>query len=256
MRRLRTLVRLARLAGVIAIGLSLACGLSLRARLGRPAPQATRQRLCRWFLARLTAALPVEVRLTGERPTRPMLWLANHQSWSDIPLLGMLVPMTFLAKAEVRQWPLLGWLAAQAGTRFIQRGQGDTLALGRQLGDHLRQGRNLLIFPEGTTTDGTSLRPFHPRLLACAVETATPIQPVAIRYLRDGQPDPIAPFVGDDDLLSHLFRLMARDRAIVEIHLLPPIDTTTMERSRLGRLCHAQIHEVLFGEPPALRQAA
>ncbi|MGK9065514.1 lysophospholipid acyltransferase family protein [Stutzerimonas chloritidismutans] len=256
MRRLRFLARLTRLAGVILVGLLLACGLSVLDGIGRPASIAARQRLCQWFLARLASALPFDVKLSGEPPGRPMLWLANHQSWSDIPLLGMLVPMTFLAKSEVRLWPVFGWLAAQAGTRFIQRGQGDTLQLGRQLSEHLRQGRDLLIFPEGTTTDGTTLRPFHPRLLSCAVDTATPIQPVAIRYSRNGCTDPIAPFIGDDDLLSHLFRLMMEDRATVDIQLLRPIDTADMERSRLGRLCHASIHQALFGEPPSLRRAA
>lgn len=256
MGRLRFCARLARLCGVIAIGLLMATGLKLQALAGIRPSQALRHRLCRWFLARLSAALPYKVRLTGNLPAQPMLWLANHLSWTDIALLGMLQPMAFLAKSEVRQWPLLGWLAAEAGTQFIRRGGSDSGALNRLLSAELQQGHNLLIFPEGTTTDGATLRTFHSRLLACAIETGTPIQPVAIRYLRDGQADPIAPFIGDDDLLSHLFRLLAADVAVVEVQLLQPIDSRGMERNRLGRACHTAVAEALYGTPVQVAEAA
>lgn len=256
MGRLRLYMRLVRLCGVIAIGLSFASALKLQALVGIRPSQATRHRLCRWFLARLAAALPYEVRLRGTRPDQPMLWLANHLSWTDIALLGMLQPMAFLAKSEVRQWPLFGWLAAEAGTQFIRRGSGDSSTLNQLLSAELQQGRNLLIFPEGTTTDGTTLRTFHSRLLACAIETGTPIQPVAIRYLRDGGADPVAPFIGDDDLLSHLFRLLAADVAVVEIQLLQPIDSRGMERNRLARSCHTAIAEALYGAAAPVPVAA
>jgi lyso-ornithine lipid O-acyltransferase len=111
----------------------------------------------------------------------------------------------------------------------------------------LQHGRALLIFPEGTTTNGTTLRTFHSRLLACAIEAGTPIQPVAIRYLRGGQVDPIAPFIGDDDLFSHLLRLLATDVAVVEIQLLQPIASNGMDRNRLARHCHDAIAEALYG---------
>lgn len=256
MTRLRLYMRLARLCAVIAAGLALASGLRLIASLrARPTP-AMRHRLCRWFLSRLAAALPYEVRVIGQQPTQPMLWVANHQSWIDIPLLGMLQPMVFLAKSEVRKWPLLGWLAAEGGTQFIRRGAGDSSALSHVLCNELKQGRNLLIFPEGTTTDGTALRTFHSRLLSCAIQTETLIQPVAIRYLRDGDIDPVAPFIGDDDLLSHLFRLLAADVAVVEIQLLKPIESRNTERNRLARACHTAIAEALYGSDAQVPEAA
>ena len=255
MRRLRLYGRLARLIWVVLVGLVLATGLRLRSLIGAPPCQATRHGFCHWWLARLAAALPYEVRLTGVQPCHPALWLANHQSWADIPLLGMLQPMAFLSKSELRYWPLLGWLAAEAGTLFIRRGSGDSGTLNQQLGAELKQGRSLLIFPEGTTTNGTALRTFHSRLLACAIETGTPIQPVAVRYVRNGELDPISPFIGEDDLLSHLYRLLAADVAVVEIQLLQPIDSGGMERNRLGRACHAAIEEALYG-PASVSEAA
>lgn len=247
MRRIRLYLRLLRLSAVILYGLVLACGLKLRTVLGFKPSSDLRQRLCRWFLGRLAAALPFEIRVAGELPDKPMLWVANHLSWSDIPFLGMLQPMTFLAKAEIRHWPVIGWLTTEAGTRFIQRGDGDSKSLSQQLGQELKQGRSLLIFPEGTTTDGVSLRTFHSRLLACAIETGVPVQPVAIRYVRNGAIDPIAPFIGDDDLLSHLFRLLAQDTAVVEITLLPPISSHDMQRNPLARRCQTAIAEALYG---------
>ena len=245
--RIRFYWRLVRLGTVILYGLLLASGLKLRTVVGLKPSQTLRQRLCRSFLGRLAAALPFEVRVTGEPTDKPMLWVANHSSWSDIPLLGMLQPMTFLAKAEVRRWPVIGWLTTQAGTRFIQRGEGDSAALSQQLTMELKQGRSLLMFPEGTTSDGSSLRRFHSRLLACAIESGVPIQPVAIRYLRNGAIDPVAPFVDDDDLLAHLLRLLAEDAAVVEIKLLPPIPSHNTQRNPLARRCHSAINEALYG---------
>jgi len=255
MTRLRLYRRLLRLAAVIAQGLAMACWVSLRRRLGRDDP-AYRQQLTRLFLDRLTATLPFRVQVRGELPDRPMLWLANHLSWTDIALLGSLTPLSFLSKSEVRRWPVIGWLAQQAGTLFIRRGAGDSAEVRQLLGDHLQAGRPLLIFPEGTTTDGTALRTFHARLLSCAIDAGVPLQPVALRYRRQGEPDRLTPFVGDDDLLSHLLRLLRDEEADVEIQLLTPIETTGLNRNSLARLSHAAIAEALYGSAEIERAAA
>lgn len=167
MARLRLLLRSARLLGLVALGLGLAAWVSLRERLPGADVTPLRQRLTRWWLARLCAALPFEVRVSGEAPRQPMLWVANHVSWTDIPLLGALAPLTFLSKAEVRAWPLAGWLAEKAGTLFIRRGSGDSRLINQRLAEQLHRGRNLLIFPEGTTTNGESLRTLGEGTLIC-----------------------------------------------------------------------------------------
>jgi 1-acyl-sn-glycerol-3-phosphate acyltransferase len=181
------------------------------------------------------------VTVHGEVPTQPMLWVSNHVSWTDIPLLGMLTPLSFLSKAEVRTWPVAGWLAAKAGSLFIRRGAGDSQLIRKQMTRHLEQQHPLLMFPEGTTTDGRSLRTFHGRLLASAIDSDVSLQPVAIRYLRNGEVDPLAPFIGDDDLLSHLMRLFAHDQGDVEIHcssrLPAPGRNARRWRSRHSRRC-------------------
>jgi 1-acyl-sn-glycerol-3-phosphate acyltransferase len=254
--KLRLYLRLIRLAAVLLLGMLLASGVALAERVRRGDLMGLRQRLTAWFMRRLSAALPFEVEVRGELPEGPHLWLSNHVSWTDIPLLGQLLPLSFLSKAEVRTWPLAGWLAHKAGTLFIRRGSGDSALLARQLHRHLSAGRQLLIFPEGTTTDGLQVRTFHGRLLTSAIDTGTPLQPVAIRYLRDGETDLVAPFIGDDDLPSHLLRLFANDRAKVKIQLLAPIASAGQERNVLARQAQRAVQVALFGEPQEQSQAA
>ncbi|WP_276584002.1 lysophospholipid acyltransferase family protein [Pseudomonas sp. RIT-PI-AD] len=251
---MRRPARLARLCAVLLLGIGLAAVAGLLERLTRD--PRLRPRLTRWFLARLARALPMRVRVHGQVPREPMLWVANHVSWTDIPLLGALAPLAFLSKAEVRAWPLAGWLAQQAGTLFIRRGAGEGALLGPRLAQHLRQDRALLIFPEGTTTDGNGLRTFHGRLLACALEAQRALQPVAIRYRRGDGADPLAPFVGDDDLVSHLLRLFEADVGEVDIHLLAPIPSQGLSRNELAARAQAAIAEALGLSAPALRKAA
>ena len=250
MKKLRLYLRLARLLAVISLGTLLAASVTLLEKLVRHDLMPTRQRLTRWFLARLAGALPFRLKVEGELPGQPMLWVSNHVSWTDIPLLGMLTPLSFLSKAEVRTWPVAGWLALKAGTLFIRRGSGDSNLLNQQLGRHLKQGRNLLIFPEGTTTDGLGLRTFHGRLLSSAIDSGVSVQPVAIRYLRNGQPCSVAPFIGDDDMLSHLLRLLGSDIAEVHIQLLSPIASAELNRNALARAAQQAINLALFGPMP------
>ncbi|WP_277374035.1 lysophospholipid acyltransferase family protein [Pseudomonas sp. AA-38] len=252
MAKLRLSLRLAHLALVILFGTLLAGIVSLCERVVRHDLMPLRQRLTRWFLARLGGALPFRVRVEGELPERPMLWVANHVSWTDIPLLGALQPISFLSKAEVRTWPVAGWLAHKAGTLFIRRGSGDSNLVGQQLTRHLQQGRHLLIFPEGTTTDGRALRTFHGRLLSSAIDSNVPLQPVAIRYLRDGQLCPISPFIGDDDMLSHLLRLLSSPACEVEIRLLQPVPCEARSRNELARHSQAMIARALQLETPVV----
>ncbi|WP_201752538.1 lysophospholipid acyltransferase family protein [Pseudomonas knackmussii] len=245
---MRCYLRIARLLGVLGLGVVLGAWVALLERLPGYDWTFLRQGLTRWWLARLRRALPFRIRVHGELPGETALWVSNHVSWVDIPLLGALAPMTFLSKAEVRQWPVAGWLAEKAGTLFIRRGSGDSSNLGQQIAGALMMGRSTLIFPEGTTTDGSGLRTFHGRLLSGAIDAGVPLQPVALRYLRNGEPCNLAPFIGDDDLLSHLLRLFRNDRGTVEIHLLEPLPSFGRNRAQLAQQARAAIGQVIYGE--------
>jgi 1-acyl-sn-glycerol-3-phosphate acyltransferase len=248
MSRLRGYARVTRVLLVIATGLTIAGVFALMERMKVGHSMARRQRWSRWFMARLSAALPFRVTVSGELPRQPMLWVGNHVSWTDIPLLGMLAPLSFLSKAEVRTWPVAGWLALKAGTLFIRRGSGDSRLIQRQMCNHLQHNNALMIFPEGTTTDGRGLRTFHGRLMSSAIDSGVALQPVAIQYLRNGKPDTLAPFIGDDDLLSHLRRLFANEQGDVHIQLLAPIPTVGKERAELAWQAQQAVQLALFGE--------
>ena len=245
MRRLRRYARVARVLGVVSLGLGMAGMFGLLERLGLNSTMDRRQRWSQFFMARLSNALPFRVTVVGELPATPMLWVSNHVSWTDIALLGQLTPLSFLSKSEVRGWPVAGWLAVKAGSLFIRRGAGDSQLIREQMTRHLQQPLPLLMFPEGTTTDGTSVRTFHGRLLSAAIDSRMLLQPVAIRYLRNGEVDAIAPFMGDDELLSHLLRLFSHEQGEVEIHLLEPLASHAQERAVLAFRAQEAIRRVV-----------
>lgn len=247
MNRLRRYGRVIRVLAVVSLGLGMASVFALLERLHFNGTMARRQRWSQFFMARLSNALPFRITVVGEVPATPMLWVSNHVSWTDIALLGQLTPLSFLSKAEVRDWPVAGWLAAKAGCLFIRRGAGDSQQIRQQMSQLLQQPLPLLMFPEGTTTDGRSVRTFHGRLLSAAIESRVSLQPVAIRYLRNGEPDLIAPFIGDDDLISHLMRLFSHEYAEVEIHLLEPIACQHQERAVLAFRAQEAIRHVVSG---------
>ena len=244
MKILLSYLRLARLAGVLLYGVLLALAACVLERFVTDR-LALRQRLCRRFLGALARALPFTVRVEGSIPAEPMLWVSNHVSWTDIPLIGQLAPVSFLSKAEVRDWPLAGWLARHGGTLFIRRGAGELQSLNHQIGGYLDGAHPVVLFPEGTTGDGQTLLPFHGRLLTAAVERNVPLQPIAVAYRRNGQPCAIAPFIGDDALPTHLLRLVRAEPAEVVITLLPPIDSQGMGRTELARQARRTIYEAL-----------
>lgn len=211
---------------------------------GQPgAPRGVRT--IRAWHAGVCAALGLRV-ITHGQPMPVALYACNHISWLDIPVLGsQLEGARFLSKDEVRRWPLLGWLAARAGTLFISRGKGQQEA-SRQIADTLTAGHGVVLFPEGTTTDGLRLRRFHARLLQPALEAGVPIQPVAIRYLdAEGKPNPRLAYIDNDSFNDTLQRTMAEDGLLAEIHFLPPIHPADLSRSQIAALAHARVAEAL-----------
>jgi 1-acyl-sn-glycerol-3-phosphate acyltransferase len=191
--------------------------------------------------------LNVRVHVTGTVPSGPSLLVANHVSWLDVPVLGGLGEIAFLSKAEVRDWPVVGWLAAAAGTQFIARGAGHAHSVRERMGVHLSDSGSLALFPEGTTTDGRQVRAFFPRLLAAAHLSGAPVVPVALRYVRDGELDPVAPFVGDDEISSHLWRVLRQDAFDVHVVFCEPIHPASLDRRALAAQARSCIVSALEG---------
>jgi 1-acyl-sn-glycerol-3-phosphate acyltransferase len=167
----------------------------------------------RW-IARL---IGLKVTVHGEPAAgRPLLLVSNHVSWKDIVVLGGVLPLSFIAKAEVARWPIFGTLAKLQRTVFIDRTRRTaTGAATREVAERLSSGDAIVLFGEGTTGDGNRLLPFRSPLLGAAREAAggegrVLVQPVAIAYLRRQglplhRPDKASvAWYGDMDLLPHL----------------------------------------------------
>lgn len=199
-----------------------------------------RERLTQWWNAMLLDLMNVHLTCHGAPAAGARLSVANHVSWLDICVIVACEPTRFVAKSEVRHWPVAGWLADAAGTFFIRRGKGGSGALLKQLTPHLAHGGSVVMFPEGTTTDGRNLREFHPRLFAAAINARCRVQPIAIRYDND-----ICAFVGDDNLVSHLWRLLQQPALSAEISYCAPIMADGCERDALALRAQASIRAAL-----------
>jgi 1-acyl-sn-glycerol-3-phosphate acyltransferase len=189
----------------------------------------------------------VRLSIEGEATDEPALYVSNHVSWTDIPIIGALSDVTFLSKDEVARWPVVGTLATRSGTLYIRRG-GKNAA--NEASDvitfSLIRGQSVLVFPEGTTTRGESVRRFHPRLFAAAQLAERLVQPVTLRYLdADGRHDPDAAWVGDDPLGPHLWRLLGRRRNPVAVTFGPALSARGSERRALAEQAHARVAAAL-----------
>lgn len=182
------------------------------------------QPFIRWWHRRFCNILNLDIKVHGEPLDGHALWISNHVSWLDIPVLGANFPVYFLSKAEVAKWPVVGWLAKVAGTLFIQRGSGDAGKVEMQLATHLREGRNVLFFPEGTTTDGERLKRFFHKLFGAAVSEQVAVQPVLICYRDEHDAlHPHAPFIGDDEFMDHAIDILKGGKMVIDIMVLPAV---------------------------------
>lgn len=206
-----------------------------------------------WWHDRLLRILKVEVEVIGHRPQPPALMVSNHISWLDVPVLLSLCHTAFLAKSEIRDWPLIGWLAETAGTLFIRRGAGEANNISQSFAQRLDEEGLLTLFPEGTTTDGSDVRPFFPRLFASAIETGAPVAPVALRYHRDGVLDTQAAYTGKQSLAENLWIIIRRPRTQVRVAFTPCIRLAGLERKAAAEQARRAILDALHD--PALHKA-
>lgn len=245
-----------RLPGVLLwllLGSLLAAACALAKRLNMDSATTMRRNFCLLWMRGMLALLPVRIYRHGDLPDKPALWLSNHISWVDILVLGASARVQFLSKQEVRRWPLLGWLAASAGTLFLKRGAGAAAELRVQLSQQLQQRQSMVIFAEGTTTDGSRVLPFHSRLLDTE-QPALRIQPIALSYRRAGQADQLIPFVGDDEFTSHLWQLLGSPTIEAHLHLLPALEMHAQtSRKQLAHTTQQQIADIL-GVPAVKRR--
>lgn len=192
---------------------------------------------------------------------RPLLLVANHVSWSDIPVLGSVGPVSFVAKADMQSWPGINWLSRLSRTIFVEREK--RLKSREQAGEisaRLQAGDAIVLFAEGTTGDGNYLLPFKSSLLAAAREALGDdpgaivfIQPVALCYSRfHGIPagrkeQVVVTWIGDQDLVPHLSRLVSSGARDVDVIIGEPLAFTAgSDRKAVTRELETRVRSMMI----------
>ena len=204
-----------------------------------------RQRRIQVWSSQMLICLGLELRVTGQPAAHgPMLLVANHISWVDITALHAARFCRFVSKADVKHWPLIGALASGVGTLFIEReSRRDAMRMVQHMAQSLRDGDVLAIFPEGTTSDGTGLRPFHANLFQAAISADAPVQPVAINFIdiQSGMLTTAPGYINDDTLLVSVWRTLCTPGIAVVIHFGAPQSAQGRDR----RAWAAQVREAV-----------
>jgi 1-acyl-sn-glycerol-3-phosphate acyltransferase len=198
-----------------------------------------RDRIVRQWSVKCLQILQVRVHITGERPSHRAtgtLCVANHVSWIDVLALNAIRPMCFVAKVEVRGWPIIGYLASRAGTVFFTRRPHELIQVNESIRSALHDGRCVALFPEGTTSSGQSVLHFHSGLFQSAVDGQALIWPIALRYSRhDKSLAQHAAFVGNQSLMGSIHRVLTGPPLHLYLRHLPTLDGSRHDRYELAQ---------------------
>ncbi|HXP75413.1 MAG TPA: lysophospholipid acyltransferase family protein [Stellaceae bacterium] len=197
-------------------------------------------------------------------PLRPTLFVVNHSSYVDIEILGGVIDASFIAKSEVKRWPLFGWLARLQRTVFVDRRAHTTHRQRDVIVERLKEGGRLILFPEGTSDDGSRVLPFKSALFAAVhgahLEHPITVQPVSIAYVTlDGMPigrfyRPFFAWYGDMDMASHLWAMVGLGRVGVTVEFHAPVSIEAFStRKALAEHCwrvvSAGVASAIAGRP-------
>lgn len=183
----------------------------------------------------------------------PLLIVANHVSWLDIPVLQACCRLRLVSKADLQRWPVVGMLARAVGTLFIERERRrDAMRVVHHMADALRAGDIIGVFPEGTTSDGSVVLPFHANLLQSALAADAPVQTVSLRFLgADGHFTRVPAFAGEDLLVHSVWRTLAARGVRVVVTFGPPQAVTGRDRRTLAQQLRRDIEQQLLAGAPA-----
>jgi len=193
----------------------------------------------------------IELAIVGTPASQgPMLLVANHISWLDIVVLHAVCHCRFVAKADVKRWPFIGTLATGGGTMYMERGsRREAMRMVHRMAQALRDGDILAVFPEGTTTDGTAVLPFHSSLIQAAILADAPVQPVAIQFVHRGSGTrrPDVRYIGDESLVGSIWRTILAREVCAEVRFAGPQRSAGRDRRAWA--------QHLRGEIATMRQA-
>ena len=238
---------------LLLVGLHLLYGALLVATLFRFGDHLWRQRLIRTWSRRLLTLLNIRVESVGGdlAHIEGGLLVGNHISFIDIYVINALLPCGFVAKSELAQWPLIGWLCRHTDTVFIERGSRKAAHRTQQ---HMRQalgaGRRLAIFPEGTTTAGDRLLPFHGALFQSAIDAAVPVHAIALSYHRtDGARSAAPAYIDDLSLVDCLLSVLQAGGLVARVTLAASFVPPLPDRRPLAHRAHHAVAAVLAQAP-------
>lgn len=195
---------------------------------------------------KLLKLLGISLVWSGETPPAGLL-VSNHISFIDVYAINAIVPSSFVAKDEVRSWPLIGWLSKHTDTLFLERGNHNAAQRARKhMVEYLRAGKHVAVFPEGTTSNGDGMLPFHSAMFQAAIDAEAGITPIAIAYTdNNGERSYAAAFVGDMTLLECLWSIACTQGITVNVTVLPTHFTKEAERRHLSAHIHRAIsHQI------------
>lgn len=197
-----------------------------------------RTTLTKWWCNALLNCFNIQLITTGKLPEGNLsnsMFLANHISWADIYALNSIIPLQFIAKSDINNWPVLGYLVRKSGTIFIDRSsRKDTARIVETTVNNLVAGSNVGFFPEGTTTDGTELARFKSSIVQAAINANTPLHPIAIRYpLPNGGINTAMAYAGETTMVESMMNVLKQKAPVVELHFLTPISPKAGNRQAL-----------------------
>jgi 1-acyl-sn-glycerol-3-phosphate acyltransferase len=207
--------------------------------------------LISWWSRGLLRLSGIRVNVRGEPLTgHGGLWIANHVSWVDIFLLNSVQATSFIAKQEIRDWPVLGWLVAAVGTLFIERGNRRAVPrVSELMRERFARGQRIGLFPEGTTSNGLDVLHFHGGLFEAALRSGAAIQPVALCYRHHGKRSDFAAYVGEQTLAQNVWQVWGGGGVSVDVVFLPELagtDEPDVQRQVVARHAFDAIrHEVI-----------
>ena len=211
---------------------------TLRAHFPRLSVEQREMRVQAWSLQFL-ALWGIHLRVLGQPVAAgPALLVANHISWLDILVIHAARYCRFVSKSDIRDWPMVGTLATASGTLYIERSRRkDALRMVRDMAQALQEGDVLAVFPEGTTSDGQDLLPFHANLIESAVAAQAPVQPLALRFVdaRTGEPTLAPCYIGDDTLIASVWRTLTAPPIVAVVHFGQPQQAEGRERRQWAR---------------------
>ena len=201
----------------------------------------------RWWSRGLLRVFGMRVRGVGTPLVGGTMFVANHVSWIDIIALLSQHMMGFIAKAEIRRWPVVGWITSHGETIYLQRGNANSLGdVMAEMSQRLRDGRAVAAFPEGGTRDGRELGAFHARIFTAAVDADAPVQPVALCFGTRCEAQQVVAFARGEHFVGNLLRLLGEPPRPVTVCFLDPILHTEHEGRRgIASLARARIERAM-----------